>query len=509
MPINPTIRAAVVALMMPGLVLAQTPLSVIDWLEPSTGGPNLPPTILLEPPVSNSVLSPQIQVTPLEALLDPIGIVSSAATGLPIDLWRGSDPQVLSRLIDRVPVQHYPAMQSLLYTVLLSEARPPSNVADADTILLARLDRLMALGAVDPAQALAQQADPAGNTARFARWFDTTLLTGDEDVSCNTLISKPYLAPDDRSRIFCMARSGDWETAALLLETAHALGTLPPPDLALLDRFLSPGIFEDAPPLSAPSTPDPLTFRLYETIGERLPTTQLPRSFAAADLRDVAGWKAQLEAAERLTRIGALNPNQLLGLYTDRRPAASGGIWDRVDAVQRFDTALRTGSADAVSKTLPKVWKAMQQAGLEVAFADLFGDQLARIDLQGPAGTLAWRIRLLSTSYEAAALMPAQGSDVFLVGLALGSPKSAYATTARDQAISRGFSPDSRVSQDLQRLLADGRLGEAILRTMEMFDRGAQGNLQDLSDAIAGFRAVGLEDTARRASLQLLLLERS
>ena len=509
MPINPIIRATVVALMVPVLAIAQTPLSVIDWLEPAQNDTNLPPTILLEPPVSNSVLSPDIQVTPLEALLPPIGIVSTAATGLPIDLWRGSDPQLLARLIDRVPVQHYPAMQSLLYTVLLSESRPPSNSLDADTILLARLDRLMALGAIDPAQALAQQADPAGNRVRFARWFDATLLTGDEDHSCNALVSKPYLAPDDRARIFCLARRGDWETAALLLETAHALDTFASADLALLDRFLSPDVFEDAPPLSAPIAPDPLTFRLLETIGERLPTAQLPRAFAAADLRDVAGWKAQLAAAERLTRIGALNPNQLLGLYTDRRPAASGGIWDRVDAVQRFDTALRTGSADAVAKTLPTVWRAMQQAGLEVAFADLFGEQLAPIDLKGPTGALAWRIRLLSTSYESAALMPPAGSDVFLIGLALGNPKSSYATQPRQQAIARGFSPDTQISQDLRRLLSDGRLGEAILRTMEMFDQGAQGNLQKLTDALVGFRAVGLEDSARRAALQLLLLERS
>ena len=48
-----------------------------------------------------------------------------------------------------------------------------------------------------------------------------------------------------------------------------------------------------------PGAPDPLTFRLFETIGERLPTAALPRAFAHADLRDVAGWKAQIEAAER------------------------------------------------------------------------------------------------------------------------------------------------------------------------------------------------------------------
>ena len=53
-------------------------------------------------------------------------------------------------------------------------------------------------------------------------------------------------------------------------------------------------------------------------------------AFAQADMRDNTGWKAQLEAAERLARNGVLDPNQLLGLYTEEKAAASGGVWDRV-----------------------------------------------------------------------------------------------------------------------------------------------------------------------------------
>jgi hypothetical protein len=42
-----------------------------------------------------------------------------------------------------------------------------------------------------------------------------------------------------------------------------------------------------------------------------------------------------------------------------------------------------------------------------------------------------------------------------------------------------------------------------------MFDRGARGNLDELTRALSTLRAVGLEDTARRAALQLMLLERN
>ena len=42
---------------------------------------------------------------------------------------------------------------------------------------------------------------------------------------------------------------------------------------------------------------------------------------------------------------------------------------------------------------------------------------------------------------------------------------------------------------------------------MALFSSGAAGNGDDLTDALALFRTVGLEDTARRAALQLILLE--
>lgn len=280
----------------------------------------------------------------------------------------------------------------------------------------------------------------------------------------------------------------------------------------MLDRFLSPDIFNQAPPLPPPESPDPLTFRLFEAIGERLPTANLPRAFATADLRDVAGWKAQIEAAERLTRMGALTPNLLLGLYTDRKPAASGGVWDRVAAVQRFDTALTTGSARAVAKTLPAAWDAARDAGLEVAFADLFSDRLALIrpeDRQTAA--LIWRIRLLSSGYETAARTPPDTEPWagFLASLARGTPDASVVQDPTARAIARGFARDAAPPPELQQMLQGGGLGEVILRAMVLFDSGRNGNTADLSAALATFRAVGLDDTARRAALQLMLLDRA
>lgn len=494
--------------MLAGNALANEPLAAIDWLSQPQPRGDLPGTVLLEPPVTGTAALPPVSVTPLETLLPPIGLVPPSSTGLPADLWRGSDASEIAYLIETVPVRGSPAMQALLFTLLLSETRPPASAGDK--ILLARLDRLLALGATDPSQALAEHAGPTTSKERFARWFDAALLTGSEDKPCAALTASPYLTDSYAKQIFCTARRSDWPTAALMMETALALELLPPEQLELLDRFLNPDLFELAAPLRRPADPDPLTFRLFETIGEPLPTAPLPPAFAAADLRDLAGWKAQLEAAERLARGGALNPNQYLGLFSARKPAASGGIWDRVAAVQRLEADLGSGSPEAVARSLPQAWEAMQQAGTETVFADLFAEPLARAQLTGPARDLAWRIRLLSPLYELAAhdAPPSGPGTRFLAALAQGRPADVPAPSQMGEAIALGFAAQPPEPPEIRNLLNNGHLGEAILRSMELFSRGADGNLGDLTAALAAFRAVGLEDTARRAALQLMLLER-
>lgn len=495
---------------MTGQHQAGQPMSAIEWLKtPAAPADVIPPTVLLEPPVTATGQGPSVTVTPLEQQLPPLGLVSSAVTGLPVDLWLNSPPDLLATRLRRTSVRDLPAMQSLLLTLLLTDARP-APLAE-DKILLARLDRLINLGAVDPALALVQEAGPGKTPARFKRWFDATLLTGEESRSCAMLTARPYLDRDYRARIYCAVRRGDWPTASLILESVLALGLLVDTEQELLDRFVNPEFYEDtATRLPPVQRPDPLALRLYEAIGEPQPTSAMPRAYAHADLRDIAGWKAQLEAAERLTRSGAMNPNLLLGLFTQRRPAASGGIWDRVAAVQALDTALsdaaNSGKTDGVARALPALWLAARDAGLELAMADLFAPDLAKLPLTGEAALLSWKLQLLSARYEAAQTPETAKDGAFLTAVAQGAPQPDQAPSQLAAAIAHGFSDDVELPMAQGLLLSENRLGEAILITIESFAHGAEGNLSALTQSIAALRLIGLEDTARRASLQLLLL---
>ncbi|MEQ9693462.1 hypothetical protein [Shimia sp. SDUM112013] len=484
-------------------VLSDTaPLSAIDWL-------NQTPTVTIDmgapddaPAVSTGPVSPPITVDQLDAPgRDAVGLLPSSVTGLPDTLWQSSSSERLADLIARQRPELMPAMQALLYTLLLAEANPPRDTGQGDIFLLARIDKLMEMGALEQAAALVARAGPE-TPALFARWFDISLLMGQEAAACEALTAAPHLAPGYAARIFCTARAGDWSAAALTLDTANALHLLTEEEDALLLRFLDPELFEGEAMFFTPRDLTPLTFRLYEAIGEPQPTTALSRAYANADLRSTAGWKPRLEAAERLARTGALPENRLIGIYSEGKPSASGMIWDRVGALQAFDAALAAGDARAVAETLPKAWSAVQSVHLEVPFARLFGEDLLNLNLTGVVGKLARDIALLSPAYEAAAR---KGPRDFLAGLALGNPPLKPQTPLY-RAISDGFH-GARVPIEVSSMLARGQLGEAILHAMTLMQDGANGDLTSLTDALAIFRAVGLEDTARQAALQAAIID--
>jgi hypothetical protein len=240
-------------------------------------------------------------------------------------------------------------------------------------------------------------------------------------------------------------------------------------------------------------------------IAERPDLTGAPLALVHADLSQLAGWHAQLEAAERLTRSGAIEPQQWFAIYTSRVPSASGGVWDRVASVQAVDAALLAGDAAEVGRRLPEAFAHMQEAGLTVAFSTIFAERLQRVPLTGEAGLLARRIGLLSPDYEriaqSAVAQNAEERTAFAV--ARGQPIALGA--AVDPATSP-WPPPSRRPQApcYQWFLDNDRMGEAFLRAaLVLSDR--EGDPGDIGDALILLRRVGFEDVARRAALQLLL----
>lgn len=486
---------------------AAEPLSAIDWLSQSVNTPTAQPVALprprSEPAISQNAASPRVTVTSLDAPSpDPVGLLPSDVTGLPRDLWANSDSAVLARLIVSERVDTLPAIRELMMTLLLAQADAPLDAGPEGVLFLARIDKLLDLGALDPALALLEQVDHASSEV-FRRWFDVALLTGAEDEACDVMRITPSVAPTFPARIFCQARGGDWATAALTLNTHRVLGDVTPQEEALLTRFLDAALFEDGPPLPAPDRISPLMFRMHEAIGEPLPTSRLPNAFAHADLRTTTGWKARLDAAERLARTGAISPNVLHGIYTANTPAASGGVWDRAAAVQRLDVAIASGDVLRIDKTLPVTWDALRDAKLEVPFAMIYASKVSGLPLTGYAASIGTTLGLLSPDYETVAQNAAPD---FLTTLAMGMPVDPQ--TSLETAIYAAFH-GAAPAPKLETLARNGQLGQALLQSINTFNAGFAGDQLALTQALAFWRFVGLEDVARKAALQVLILDRS
>jgi len=94
---------------------------------------------------------------------------------------------------------------------------------------------------------------------------------------------------------------------------------------------------------------------------------------------------------------------------------------------------------------------------------------------------------------------------VFWLALAQGEADRATAPGAIAAALRDGFR-GAPLPIGLQTLLDQNRKGEAVLRAFDLFAQGADGNLDELQNALGLLRAVGLDRAARRAALHLLIL---
>ena len=449
------------------------------------------------PPVAQSAMPDPITVLPLDRPVpDHVGVVPPAEVGLPEGLWQRSDIADLVPLLKAIEPPESAPLQELLHDMLRVSAPPPKGSRDGQAFFLARLDALMALGRLDTARMLMERAG-MHEPEIFRRWFDMTILTGDENTACGRMRALPEITPTYPARIFCLARSGDWPAAVVTLESARALGVIDAAETERLTRFLDD--LAESAKLPPPAEPSMLDFVLYEAVGEPLRTPVLPLPFAHADLRNHTGWKARIEAAERLARFGAADATRLWTVYSERAPAASGEPWDRVAAVQRLDGALIAGDEDRVAAALVPAWDQMRTAGLLNALAQRVAPELDGFKLSSEAEDIARRLAAL------AGIEAPPPDDPALATLLNGDVPKSGGTDPVIDAISAGLS--GAAPEEARALIDEGRIGEALLAGAAQVEDGWAGKLDALSDGLATLSAAGQRDTAFRVAIDLLLTD--
>lgn len=520
---------ALICAVAAGLALAQPvgakpPLSASDWLSGSVQEPGSisswrpgdprPPELKRR---SKRDIAPTGAVEPVgvtrlgEGNPDGKGTVSPRAAGLPADLWGDSDAAVLVRLI-RSSNPRLPALRRLERRLLAAQLRPPRTEAGQEgALFLARVDKLLDMGATGAAKELLKAAGP-GDPERFRRLFDIALLSGDEAHACEIMDRTPGVAPSFPARIFCLALGGDWTAAALVFHGAETMGRIDPQMAALLAQYLDDGYSDSSEELVPPQVVTPLELRLHEAIGQPLPSSSLPLAFALADLDQNEGWKARLDAAERLARAGAIPASQLRMIYLEQKPAASGGVWDRAAAVQALADALLLRDADAVARTLPPAFDAMVQAGLGPALADMVGAEVGALGLDGRPGQIALWLALQAAQPQVAQNPPADAEpfDLWLLRFAEGEPESAPPPGEGEPRAAQLFPAflgpsEQDLPQGAAQLILANRRGEALLAALADVDAGIDGDLPRAAQGLRVLRVLGQQEIARQAAVELVL----
>lgn len=471
--------ALILALMAAPAAAQQSPLSASDWLsgsvqapvrESSAWRPGEAPPQRGRPdarlPVAETGAVGPVQVTRLDGGdPDAAGTITARRAGLPADLWQGSDSATLAQMLHDVPAR-LPAMNALLHRILTAQLTPPEGSASnaRGALFLARADRLLDMGALEQAQALLFTAGP-GDPEVFRRLFDIALLEGDEFRACTIMDNTPGIAPSFSARIFCLAKGGDWAAAAVSLHGAETLGLIDERQAILLTHFLDDAFIDSGELPDIAERMTPLDFRMHEAIGQPLPTVPLPVAFAQSDLRMNSGWKARLEAAERLARAGAIPAARLREIYAEQRPAASGGVWERAGAMRTLEAALAAGDPQGA---LTRAFEEFRAAGMADVLAAMIAD-----DLPEDADNDGLGVINLLRQWQ---------------GLPVAHP----------------ITPPEPLHSDAPPPPAERR-GETLLAAMAEIDAGLDGDLARAGRGIATLRALGLDGDAALAATQLAL----
>lgn len=419
--------------------------------------------------IAGSAWAQAVEVTPLAA--PDFFSTGARDTGLGADLWKGASPQTMLTVLPLLAEKPLsPAAQGLARRVLATGATGPEGAGDDPAIGGARINALIAAGAVKDAGAiLARTSGLERNPILAQAGAEAALLAGEEERAC--AIAEGLATGRDeiywlRLRAFCQARAGQTDMARLTFDLAQGAERD-----AIYGRLMLAKLAGAGDP-GAASLRNGLDYALSRSLGLDLATAKASPAVAAALASAGPGpvkWNidggAGAKAAIAAVAAGDLGSAQSLraGLTTE--------------SVSADELALLDGLIAAASGRMdgPALDRLIERGGV--------GDTKARGKMQNAAIILA----------------------------ALGAPMSPQ--TRGEFARFAGAEPGkATVARGLALDLAgEGRLqGETALLALWMSaDFGAAGPpTGDRARIVRALRAAGLEEDARAFAVEGLLAQR-
>lgn len=494
---------------------AQAPMSAIDWLTESI---NNPPEF--EPPqearpIENSVIQ-EVFITNPENNISPdaIGLLSPSVTGLSANLWGSMSTKEVVKELSTFPNSDIPEAKKLFRRILLAQTNPPFDVSDKGKILITRIDKLIEMGALDAAEAMASQVQRT-SPELFDRAFTIAALTDRTLDVCDALKEIPSLSTDLTTRIYCLARSGDWNAAAITLSLGAGIGAIPPQREEMLMRYLDPELFEGQPDPSPPTPLNPMDFVLREAVLLPRPAGALPLSYLYRDIGLRSPLRSRIEASERLVKAGAIPANLLFTAYRTGSAASSGGVWGRSGAIQKLDKALESGDSEKINNAILEATYALGEVDLLFELAEEYGPKFAEIDpdenYAESANIIFNLLQLAGTPSPAWAKMVEMDEKQALANVLTSGSETAIATKANEMvhAIEAAFydeQPDTPEAFRLMTILNSGNQGQAILGALRLLVNGSEAEPKAIQTGLYILSKAGQDEAARRIALQILLL---
>ena len=465
----------------PLLAQTNTPISAIDWLsQPSLAPLSDDNLIESDPPIG--ALLEEVTVIELDTPEDKIyGLIPANISGIQQNFWTDLDPNTVQQIIRSLSESGLPATDDLLLRALLADS------VGGNAVLRVRAKALIERGAVYAAYNLLGQSQ-IDNLENFNLFSEASLLTDNFERMCSQLNAASYFSNDEALQVYCHARAGSWNTAVLKYFTLDTLGAFAPTTSSLLAAYLDPELANklilqkvDYAKLT------PLEFKLLAGVDQPVSTKSLPLKFAASDLSKASSWRQQIEAAERLSVMGSLSAIELLAKYKSGKTSASGGIWDRVFAVQQLDRALEDPIIDP-SKELRVFWTSMKNSKLAAPLARAWADKLIEFGQVPQENEIFFQMQVLSraNAFEfkpTMARLHRYNPNVLAV-----TYENLMLQLDQEVSISKPFRSAN------------------MLKGMRLISDALKGNESALFEAILHYQAMGLTQLAKQLVMEFMIL---
>lgn len=411
----------VLAIIVPSTVSAQLqlrrPTPVIETPSPASESPQPAPGARpaaenapgVQPPPGITV-APRpfdeagITVNRLETVdPDAIGLIGVDQGGFPLTLWRGAQWPVVRALMPRMPAGLGSAtLRDMARRLLVSQASVPvGKPLDASFVAL-RVDRLLAMGDIGNALALLRITPDERRDEALARTRIEALYFENNNADACTAVQNAVRDYSglywSQAQAFCLALAGAHARAALIADLLRERESeIEKVFFAAIDALAGVDVGE-GPPLTAPSA---LHLSMMRAAGFRFPP-EIVQTARAAVLRAVAlapnaALDVRLVAAEKAHRIGALNDDEILRLYSSipfSKAELSGPIsaaeenWTPRTRALLIRAAAGHSVALAKAEVLRRAWELGKKA--REGYAEISGASVPVVAGIEPAAELLW-----------------------------------------------------------------------------------------------------------------------